>query len=217
MSLTSQIGYIYEFRNKINDKVYIGQTINPTKRYKQHIAYSKKEKIVKSPKFYNALAKYKEEGFTFTILETITANDADSLMLNLTVCEDYYIQKNDSINNGYNTCNAGYAAWTGLKMSEEAKKKMSESSKGKSKSKEHIEKVRLANIGKKRSIEHKEKMSALKSIAVNQYDLNGVFINTYLSAADAAKCLNMTGHSNISKCCIGLRKTANKFKWSYNK
>lgn len=48
------------------------------------------------PKLYNAIRKYGETSFNIElIMEAISKQKANSL-------EDFYIEKNDSINNGYN-------------------------------------------------------------------------------------------------------------------
>jgi hypothetical protein len=55
-----------------------------------------------------------------------------------------------------------------------------------------------------------------KKIKINQYDLNGNFIATHNSAAEAAIAVGKPGNgSSIIKACRGKLKTAYKFKWSY--
>lgn len=213
--ITSYIGFIYSFKNKENSKVYVGQTVNLIKRYKQHIAYSKKEKIVKSPKFYNALRKYGEQGFDFSVIDTIQVEGMEELRNQLTIKEQFWIDYYDSINNGYNTGNAGLAAWTGLKHSDETRRKMSIAGKGRKHSEEHIAKIKASNVGKKRSDAQRLEMSEIKSISVNQYTIDGIFVMTHSSAYAASLYLNVKNHYNIGRCCKGLRETACKFKWAY--
>ena len=59
--------YIYEIRNKINNKVYFGRTINYKGRWYNHINSSKGEKLCKYPINF-ALKKYGENNFNFYIL-----------------------------------------------------------------------------------------------------------------------------------------------------
>lgn len=92
---------IYVIRNKVNDKVYIGQTSQSVKeRFNQH----KKPSTIKkrgSYKIYNAMQKYGIENFYVETLETgISENDIDAKE-----CE--YIEKFDSFRNGYNSTPGG--------------------------------------------------------------------------------------------------------------
>lgn len=50
---------------------------------------------------------------------------------------------------------------------------------------------------------------------INQYDLNGNFINTYESIIEASKIINIY-HSNISACCKGRLKTTGGYIWKYS-
>lgn len=92
---------IYIIRNKINDKVYIGQTCNSIReRFLQHT----KPSVVKKRgtyKLYNAISKYGKENFYYELLEeNIDSDDADNK-------EIYYIDKYDSYENGYNSTRGG--------------------------------------------------------------------------------------------------------------
>ena len=62
---TSEKAYIYKITNKINGKLYIGETKekNPQKRWKGHI-YSIREGRG-CPLLRSAFQKYGEENFTF--------------------------------------------------------------------------------------------------------------------------------------------------------
>lgn len=51
---------------------------------------------------------------------------------------------------------------------------------------------------------------------VYQYSLDGELIAVFLSAQDVKRKLGYS-QGNISNCCIGNRKTAYGYKWSYNK
>ena len=85
------MNYIYIHRNKINGKVYIGQTsLNPKYRWKKGALYKC------SVKFYNAITKYGWNSFEHKIIcQTESDEEADKL-------EQELIQKYDSIANGYN-------------------------------------------------------------------------------------------------------------------
>jgi group I intron endonuclease len=51
---------------------------------------------------------------------------------------------------------------------------------------------------------------------IYQYDLNGVYINCFGSLREAARSLDKTDHSNISRCASGTKKYAYGFIWSYD-
>lgn len=92
---------IYIIRNRINEKVYIGQTSQSVMdRFYQH----KKPSTLKQRgtyKIYNAMKKYGVENFYVETLETgISENDVDAKE-----CE--YIEKYDSFKNGYNSTLGG--------------------------------------------------------------------------------------------------------------
>ena len=90
-------GYIYIITNDINNKVYIGQTINPLNvRFREHINKSKHHRS----KFYNAIQKYGEEHFRIRAIE-----ECDAKLLNEK--EKFYIKKHNSFHNGYNSTLGG--------------------------------------------------------------------------------------------------------------
>lgn len=60
---------IYLIRNKINDKMYIGQSIDIYRRWKEHLNFKKNNKS-KYP-LYHSFSKYGTENFDFIILEEV--------------------------------------------------------------------------------------------------------------------------------------------------
>lgn len=93
-------GTIYIIKNKINKKVYIGQTtININERFKQHMKNSTINS--KKQKFYRAIKKYGRKNFYIEALE----NDIDENKLNEK--EIYYIDKYNSFFDGYNSTKGG--------------------------------------------------------------------------------------------------------------
>jgi group I intron endonuclease len=116
---------IYKATNKINGKVYIGQTIKSLEeRKKCHIYDSKKSSFY----FHRALNKYDPENFEWEVL--IDAKGKPTNILD--ALEIYYIAKYNFITNGnlYNLTKGGEGA-SGCKRSEETRKKISETMKGK--------------------------------------------------------------------------------------
>ena len=87
---------IYKFENKINGKIYIGQSINIEKRYKEHFyAHTNPNDKGYNTKFYRALRKYGFENFTFEIIE----KDIEDLNSR----EEYWVQYYNSYKAGYNS------------------------------------------------------------------------------------------------------------------
>lgn len=104
-------GSIYLFRNILNGKCYVGQTIHIQERYKDHLYHAQNKP--ETP-FHKALAKYGIENFEFVILEKCDVSKLDEL-------EKYYIQKYQAYSKGYN-CTLGGDGNLGLHHSDETKK-----------------------------------------------------------------------------------------------
>lgn len=99
----------------------------------------------------------------------------------------------------------------GKPRDEETKRKISESHKGKIILESTKQKLREINLGKVISLETKIKMS---KGGVEQYNKEGVLLNTYLSLSEAATQTNLF-KGNISSACTGRLKTYGGFKWKY--
>lgn len=110
--------YIYKFTNKKNNKSYIGQTIqDPRTRELEH--YYDARKSLPSFYFHNALKKYGKNAFIFKVLQKAKSLEE------LNNLEEFFIEKFDSINNGYNLRKGG----NNKLHNEKSKKLMSESQK----------------------------------------------------------------------------------------
>lgn len=84
---------IYKIENKINHKIYIGQSVNPYQRFYQHCNDNKNSAI------HNAIIKYGVENFELTILEENIENYNER--------EKYWIQYYNSLEKGYNCTEGG--------------------------------------------------------------------------------------------------------------
>ena len=93
---------IYKFTNKINNKPYIGQSINIDARKRQHIASSYYPlSNTYNTVFHQAIRKYGIDNFHFEVLTICNIEELDSL-------EKYYIFKyNSMVPSGYNMTSGG--------------------------------------------------------------------------------------------------------------
>ena len=94
------MSYIYCFTNLINNKKYIGSTIQPYSiRYKQHLYNAKSENSDKYMyPLYCAIRKYGIENFSFEILEEYNGSYQELLEIE----SNYIINLNTLVPNGYN-------------------------------------------------------------------------------------------------------------------
>lgn len=155
---------IYQIRNKVNGKVYIGSSVRVEQRistHKRHLLLNKHS----NQKLQLAYNKYGVDNFEYSVLEYLSKE----LLL---VVEQNYI---DSINieDNYNICPVA-GNTTGYKWTEETRDKISkiipersikisQALKGRKHSDEHKAKVSAAGRGKLRSEETKAKMRKPKS------------------------------------------------------
>lgn len=96
-------GYIYQIENLITHESYIGQTVDIKRRRNTHFNKLRKNKH-DNPKLQNSFNKYGEQEFHFRYWEFDITNQEE---LNSLECE--YIEKYDSLNNGFNLVPGGGA------------------------------------------------------------------------------------------------------------
>jgi group I intron endonuclease len=87
---------IYQVQNKINNKVYIGQSIDIERRWCQH-RYGKGSLILK-----NAIKKYGIDNFEFSVLEEIEFTNKAEIVEMLTALEQKWFNLKEPYKNGYN-------------------------------------------------------------------------------------------------------------------
>lgn len=113
------MGAIYCYTNLINQKKYIGQSVDPKQRYMAHksSAFNEKSEEYDSP-LHRAMRKYGYENFSYEILQE--TNDIDLL----NELEIFYISHyNTQVPNGYNILQGGRNAVRGP-MPIEVRKKL---------------------------------------------------------------------------------------------
>jgi group I intron endonuclease len=138
--------YIYKITNKVNGKIYIGQTNDIEKRWKDHLSA-----VRNNFGFFihNSIRKRGIDNFVFEVIEEcedIETNDR----------EKFWISHYDSFHNGYNLTSGGDCDFN---RCEETILKMSRSKMGHIVTNETREKIGRANSGRVFSEESREKMS----------------------------------------------------------
>lgn len=123
-------GIIYKYTNQVNNKVYIGQTINEYKRIYAHKHTLNSWRSY----FHNAIKKYGYDKFAYEILEEIDDANVKELKIKLDTLEQKYISvyKSNDPNFGYNLTLGG-GGTLGLKQSKESNLKRSRTHKAKGK------------------------------------------------------------------------------------
>ena len=92
------MAYIYQIRNDINDKIYVGKTeFSIEKRFKEHCKDAYRERNEKRP-LYAAMRKYGVEHFHISLLEE-TNNPEER--------EKFWIEELKTYHNGYNATLGG--------------------------------------------------------------------------------------------------------------
>lgn len=195
---------IYMHRNKINGKVYIGQTCqNVIDRWKNGAGYKT------CTLFYKAIKKYGWNNFEHLILET---DISSSKIANIK--EKYYIKLFDSTNldKGYNIKIGGY---NGIS------KKANQASIEWMKKHPDFGLARAQDMLKWQK-EHPQEMAAMRKINIQkatqarkkpvQCIETGII---YESATEAARKNPKTTQSKICMVCRGQRKTCGGFHWKY--
>lgn len=196
---------IYMHRNKINNKVYIGQTIQPLEeRWKNGYGYKT------CYYFYHAIQKYGWDNFEHIILE----QNENWTQEDLNRKEKEYIQLFDATNpsSGYNICEGGSSSispnalpkaieWM-REHPEFGQARASDMLKWQKEHPDEMLKMRRANAAKA-SEARKKKVQCIET--------NEIFE----SASEAARKTPKTSQSKICMVCRGQRKTCGGYHWRY--
>lgn len=233
--MSQNIYVVYAHINKTSGKIYIGQTNNIKRRWRdngiEYYTYGKSDKD-QSP-FWKAIQSYGWDNFNHIILkENLTLEEAN-------YWEEYYMNFYHSkyYENGYNVRDAG----SNGKLSEQTKEKLSKIAKEKGlwkgdKNPRHLDPLygeRNPMYGKHHTEETKEKISNAnkgRQLSEEQKQKITDFMNTkhprakkvrcletgeiFLSARKAAEAYH-TSHSCIARVCNGERKTTLGKHWEW--
>lgn len=146
-------GRIYCITCLVNGKMYIGQTVQLLdNRWRRHVLSTQRGS---DHKFHRAIRKYGEENFTVEEVMTVSAPTKEILKKKLDYVEMRLIKRFNTKINGYNSTDGGDKGTVGLKMSEEAKKKISEAKRRENLSAEQRKKLSESKIGEKNPFYHR--------------------------------------------------------------
>ena len=165
--------YIYKITNKINNKMYIGQTIRPVEdRWKRHINDAINN--ILNTHFARAIRYYKPENFSLEIIDTAKNQEE------LNHKEQYWIQYYDSIKKGYNETDAIFKCGgnTYKNKTPEEMQKISD-------------KIRQSKLGGKNPHSTKVKCKNINTNEEYHFDCQ----------ADMQKFFNENNHQFISRRC----------------
>jgi group I intron endonuclease len=207
------MGYIYKITNTINNKCYVGQTLNDVKeRWRQH-----KKKGTNCRYLKHAFIKYGFDKFKFELICICFDENLDKY-------EIEYIKKFNCLSpDGYNLKSGGLG---GGRLSKESKEQISKSlknmylngyihpNKGIKLSDAHRNKLSIAHKGRKLSEEHLANMKDVGNKKILQFNLTGELLNVYKSGKQAAE-KNNTTKAGISMVCGGKRIQLKGFKYRF--
>lgn len=180
---------IYVIINLVNNKFYVGSSVDLWKRALKHFSNLRKGKH-DNQHLQNSYNKYGKKYFIAVEIEKVDNKD------NLTKREQYWMDELDVCNKeiGYNILPKANST-LGHKHSEETKKRMSK-----------------AKSNPSQEIRDKIRQSKFKKVV--QLTTNGEFIKEWKSISHAGNELKfIQGH--ISSCCCHTRQTHKGFMWVF--
>lgn len=190
---------IYKITNIVNNKVYIGQSIDLWTRINEGYLQKLPKGNSHNIHLQRSWDKYGKESFKFEVLEYI-----DNYKL-LNERETYWIQKYNACNKeyGYNIVPEG-GSNRGLIKSEESKLKQSIAVSGK----------KNGMYGKTHTEEVKKRLSKARSVPIVQFDLNGNYIREWNSVKEASEFYNIA-RTPITRALRKVTSTSCGFIWIY--
>lgn len=189
------MGFIYRMLNTKTGMSYIGQTINFKRRKAQHSRIHNDG----SRKIYEAKKEYGYSAFEFSILKKCKNKEMDFF-------EAFYIEKHDSINNGYNILPGGSKS----KRSEETRSRIAKANTGKVLSQEIKDKISKSQSGKP-CPKHVRKLFSRPIKAYN------VFTGKEFVAPGIKPIADKIGvcHKSVYDVLNGLRPAINGYAFEY--
>lgn len=205
---------IYLIRNLVNGKVYIGKAKCIYKRIRQHItSLNRKVRSHENDHFISSWHKYGKNSFSYIVLEYLPLNEEI-----ISHKEIEYIDKYESLNpkKGYNK---RYDSSTGLIVSEETRKKLSNS-----------QKLRFQNPEERKKCSHnfyknnpeiakamgKKVANIIRKYKIGKFSYDNLELLEVFNSREELQLKNPTYYTQaIIGCCGGTKKSYKGFKWKY--
>lgn len=225
--MQKQICGIYKITNKINEKIYVGQSVDIIDRWRRH-KIAKDDYVI-----HQAIRKYGVENFIFEIIEECSREELDDK-------EKYWIIQCESFSkNGYNMTPGGQGGAFPFNEKEVKQYSLTGEYIATFKSLKQagrtlgidpryisnccLQKTHTAKgyqwcfTGNEHLISIKPKMNpGYVKIPVNQYDLQGKYLRTYDSMRAAALAVgSLTAMKQISLCCRGEQGSSKGYQWRF--
>ena len=198
---------IYCIQNEIDGKCYIGKSVNVSKRWKEHRC-SLRNGNHHNRHLQRAWDCYGEESFCFKVLEYAEPNELADLEIS-------YISKHNAFGEGgYNFTMGGEGGLLGMPKSEETRRKISESNKGRPHTPEEKEQLSKALKGKKFTDEHKRRIGEANKTSHAKSVLCVETGQVFKSAKEAGIYFK-TDCSNIGHACKGRQEKAKGLHFTY--
>ena len=211
-------GIIYGVRCTANQKWYIGQTIRGIEKRRQEHLKAARNNNCRTYRcvFHNAIRKYGEDAFDWTVLEAdIHTYDE------LNEAEKYWIkEKNARVKDGGYNMNAGgngspdhrkeFVRWNKGKTgcyTEEARRRMSEGRRGIPVSEEQRKKISATLTGRRLSEDRIRHAADSHKKPILIFDNDGNFVGEFSSVSAAADYIGISV-SNVSMVLTGKTKSA---------
>lgn len=202
---------IYKIENLINHKVYIGQSIQLSARWRNHKnnVYNSSLATYEYP-LYRAMRKYGINNFEFSIIEECSEEDLDER-------ECYWIKQYDSFGpKGYNQTPGG--AGKPRVLSSEVIRLFNDGWNIQTLCEYYeVKPITITNILHPLGLGYltQDEKNQLQPTchAIEQYDLNGNYMHTYYSARNAARAVSSTREA-IQSACFKYSITKN-FVWKF--
>lgn len=204
---------IYKIENLINNKIYIGQSIDIQRRWRDHKNNALKQQ--NKNLLYSDILNYDINNFSFIVLEECKIEELDEK-------QKYWIQYYNSYNNGYNLTIGGAGKrkvnpeniielWNNNCSIEEIMNILNISYNTVTRTL-HINNLGYIPLEKRTNL-----LAPMQSVI--QYDLNGNFIALFKSIADAVDSIKndypYAGTGNICQACKKKITTAYGYLWKY--
>lgn len=215
---------IYCIKNTVNNKIYVGKSINIYKRIKQHITQLNHKSKDENYHLIQAWHKYSRNSFTYEVLEYLEFEKYDDNSVNqqlklLADRELFWIQKLNTLDRdiGYNM---RLDTSTGCLVSEETRERCRKAQIKRFQDPKEREKIGAKSKETWTNLELKKQMSrncalANRKYRIGQFDKNDKLIKIYEVIGDVLLEYPDFYLQAIRGCCQGTKASYRGYKWHY--